>query len=126
MLFNFIIYPSCEKASKNGTVKSKILRKLPLITWIFWLRMIVHDYFSSVLKWVSHLKNRFHYAKVVENARINFSISPYCTMLFSRKENFLEVTSSAVLYNSTVGSLKMFENISIECHTGHLLAFRKH
>ena len=79
--------------------------------------MIIYDYFSSVFcivpkkvlllkyrKWVSHLKNRYHYAKVVENARINFSISPYCTLLFSRKENFkfLEVALSAVLCNGAV------------------------
>ena len=79
-----------------------------------------YDYFSSVFcivpkkvlllkyqKWVSHLKNRYHYAKVVENARINFSISPYCTLLFSRKENFkfLEVALSAVLCNGAVGCI---------------------
>ena len=82
--------------------------------------MIIYDYFSSVFcivpkkvlllkyrKWVSHLKNRYHYAKVVENARINFSISPYCTLLFSRKENFkfLEVALSAVLCNGAVGCI---------------------
>ena len=26
-LFKFIIYPSCERALKNGRVKSKIVRK---------------------------------------------------------------------------------------------------
>ena len=82
--------------------------------------MIIYDYFSSVFcivpkkvlllkyrKWVSHLKNRNHYAKAVENARINFSISPYCTLLFSRKENFkfLEVALSAVLCNGAVGCI---------------------
>ena len=82
--------------------------------------MIIYDYFSSVFcivpkkvlllkyrKWVSHLKNRYHYAKVVENARINFSISPYCTLLFSRKENFkfFEVALSAVLCHGAVGCL---------------------
>ena len=90
------------------------------MTWFFWLHMITYDYFSSVfcivpkkvllLKyriWVSHLKNRYHYEKVVENARINFSISPYCTLLFSRKENFnfLEVALSAVLCNCPVGNI---------------------
>ena len=55
----------------------------------------------------SHLKNRYHYAKVVENARINFSISPYCTLLFSRKENFkfLEIALSAVLCIGLVGCI---------------------
>ena len=49
----------------------------------------------------SHLKNRYHYAKVVENARINFSISPYCTLLFSRK--FFEVALAANLCNGVIG-----------------------
>ena len=58
-------------------------------------------------KWVNHLKNRYHYAKVVENTRLNFSISPYCTLLFSRKENFkfFEVALSAVLCNGPVGCI---------------------
>ena len=82
--------------------------------------MIIYDYFPSVScivpkkalllkyrKWVSHLKNRYHYAKVIENARINFSISPYCTLSFSRTENFIffEVVLSAVLWNGPVGCI---------------------
>ena len=117
ILFNFIIYPSCERVLKNGRVKSKIVRKSSFGDMIFWLHMIIYDYFSSVFcivpkkvlllkyrKWVSHLKNRYHYAKVVKNARIKFSISPYCTLLFSRKENFkcLELALSAVLCNRPV------------------------
>ena len=37
---------------------------------------------------------------VVENARINFSISPYCTLFFSRKENvrFLKVDLPVVFW----------------------------
>ena len=82
--------------------------------------MIIHDYFSSVFcivpkrvlllkyrKGFSHLKNRYRYAKVVKNTRINFSISPYSTLLFSRKENFnfFEVALSAVLCNGAVGCI---------------------
>ena len=42
-----------------------------------------------------------------ENARINFSVSPYCTLLFSRKENlkFLEVALSDILCNGPVGCI---------------------
>ena len=36
----------------------------------------------------SHLKNRYIMQKVVKYARINFSISPYCTLLFPIKKNF--------------------------------------
>ena len=56
-------------------------------------------------KWGSHLRNCYHYAKVVENARVNFSISPYCTLPFSRKENFnlFELALATVLCSSVVG-----------------------
>ena len=118
-LFKFIIYLSCERALTNGRIKSKIVRKTFFGDIIFFfIRMIIYDYFSSVFcivpknllllkyrKWVSHLKNRYYYAKVVENARINFSVSPYCTLVFSRKENFkfLEAAVPAVLCIGAVG-----------------------
>ena len=61
-------------------------------------------------KWGCHLKNRYRkniYAKVVENARINFSVSPYRTLWFSRKENlnFFEVALAVVLCNDAIGSI---------------------
>ena len=119
ILFKFIIYPSCERALKNGKAKSKIVRESYFGDMIF---LTSHNYIWLLLpgfsivpkkvlfkyrKWVSHLKNSYHHAKVVENARINFSISPYCTLLFSRKENFkfLEVALSAVLCNGAVGCI---------------------
>ena len=98
ILFKFIIYPSCERALKVR-VKSKIVEEI-VFWWhdFFGLHMIICDYFSSVFcivpekvlllkyrKWVSHLKNRYHYARMVENTRISFSVNPYCTLLFSRK-----------------------------------------
>ena len=45
------------------------------------------------------MKNRYHYAKVVENARINFSINLYYTLLFSRQEifKFFEAALPALL-----------------------------
>ena len=101
-------------------MKSKTVRKSSFDEIIFltshdyiWLLFICYlvlcqrRYCSWYRKWVSHLKNCYHYAKVVENARINFSISPYCTLLFSRKENFkfLEVALSAVLCNGAVGCI---------------------
>ena len=58
------------------------------------------------------MKNRYHYAKFVKNARVNFSISAYCT-LFSTKENFkfFEVALSAVLFNGALAALQMYEDI---------------
>ena len=76
--------------------------------------------------WDSHLKNRYHYAKVVENARTNFSVSPYCTLLFSRKENFklFEVALPAFLCNGAIGCI-MTVWTCCQYHTRHLLAFQK-
>ena len=56
------------------------------------------------------MKNRYRkntYAKVVENARLNFSFSSYHTLWFSRKGNlkFFEVALVIVLWNDVVGSI---------------------
>ena len=56
------------------------------------------------------MKNRYGkniYAKVVENARINSSVSPYRTPWFSRKENLklFEVALAVVFCNDVVGSI---------------------
>ena len=58
-------------------------------------------------RWGCHLKNSYHYAKMVENARLNFSIIPYFTLSFSIKEKltFFEVTLPAVLCNGVVGCI---------------------
>ena len=47
------------------------------------------------------------YAKVVENARIDFSVSPYRTLWLSRKENliFFEVALAVVLCNDVLAAL---------------------
>ena len=120
ILYKVIIYPSCERAFKNGRVKSKIVKKSSFSDRIF---LASHDYIwflficflycakqgvvfkmSKVSCW---LKNSLSYAKEVENERINFSVSPYCTLLFSRKENFnfLEAALSAFLWNGAVGCI---------------------
>ena len=92
----------------------------PIDNFLTIFDFIIYDYIPSVfcivpkkvlllkyLKCVNHLKNRFRYAKVVENARIKLSISLCCTLLFSRRENFtfLEVALSAVLCNDPVGCI---------------------
>ena len=122
ILFKFIFYPSCERVLRNGRVKSEIVRKSSFGDMIFltshdyiWLLFICFLYCAkegivveiSEVKWVSRLKNRYRYAKLVENARINFSTSPYCTLLFSRTEKFkfFEVALSAVLCNGLVGCI---------------------
>ena len=54
---------------------------------------------------------------MAENARISFSISPYCTLLFSGKENFLEVfgnSFASCVSNGAGGALWMGETIGIQ------------
>ena len=56
------------------------------------------------------MKNRYRkniFAKGVESARINFSVSPYRTLLFSRNENLkcFEVALAVVLCNDVVGGI---------------------
>ena len=41
ILFKFIIYPSCERALKNGRVKSKIVTKSSFVNMIFFTS---HDF----------------------------------------------------------------------------------
>ena len=49
-------------------------------------------------KWCTYFENRYHHAKMTEKKTINFPVSPYCTLLFSRKEyiKFSEVVLVAV------------------------------
>ena len=84
-----VIYLSCERVLKNGRVTSH---------YDIWLLFICFLYCG---------KGGIPVNKSVKNAKISFSICPYCTLLFSRKENFkfFEVALSAVLYNSTVGCI---------------------
>ena len=55
----------------------------------------------------SHLKNRYIMQKVVKYARINFSISPYCTLLFPiKKKFFFEVALPDLLCNGAIACIK--------------------
>ena len=44
---------------------------------------------------------------MVENSITNFSVGPYCTLLFSRKEslNFVDIALAVVLCNDVIGSI---------------------
>ena len=48
-------------------------------------------------KWCSYFENPYHHAKIVDK-RINFLVSPNCTLLFSRKEiiTFFEAALESV------------------------------
>ena len=63
---------------------------------------------------MSHLKNRYYYAKMVENARINFQsvlIAP-CCFLGKKNVKFFGVALPFVLCNGAVGCI-MNVNVSI-------------
>ena len=52
-------------------------------------------------KWCSFFENCYHHAKMVEKKRIIFLVSPYWTLLFSRKEHIkisITIVSSAALW----------------------------
>ena len=81
-------------------------------------------------KWCSSFENRYHHTKMIEKKTINFSVSPCCTLLFSRKENikFSEVALVAVHCNCLIGYL-MIAWISAlkyyQYYSGYLLACGK-
>ena len=60
-------------------------------------------------KWCSYFENPYHYAKIVEKKRINFLVSLYCTLLFSRKEviRFSEVALVFACCNCLIGCIKI-------------------
>ena len=75
--------------------------------------------FWKYRKWGYHLKNCYRkniYAKMVENARINFSVCPYHILFFSRKENLksFEVALAVVLCNDVLAVLWICDAIAIE------------
>ena len=58
-------------------------------------------------KWCTYFENRYHHAKMTEKKTINFPVSPYCTLLFSRKEyiKFSEIVLVAVHCNFLISYL---------------------
>ena len=48
-------------------------------------------------KWCSYVENPYLHAKIVDKKIINVLVSPYCTLLFSRKE-IIKFSEVAVLY----------------------------
>ena len=144
----FITYSSCERALKNrvggggGGLKSKIGNRL-LMTWFFWLHLIIYDYFSSVFcfvskkllwlkyrKWVSPLKNPYHYAKVLENARIILNHSLLHPVVFWKTKPQIFWSSFVGCFLQWLGWLH-YECVRIsafkycQCHAGNLLVFRE-
>ena len=67
---------------------------------------VVENFESDVATWKIVIEKNI-YAKVVENTRINFSVSSYRTPWLSKKENlkFFEVALAVVLCNDVVGSI---------------------
>ena len=74
-------------------------------------------------KLCSYFEIRYHYGKMVEK-RIYFLVSPYCTLLFFKKEiiKFSEVTLVAFHNNCLIGCITIVQEY---CQCGYLLALSK-
>ena len=62
---------------------------------------------ASLAKWlIFRLRTNWFWVRV-QLQSINFSMGPYCTLLFSRKENFkfVEVALPAVFCNGAIGCI---------------------
>ena len=67
---------------------------------------VVDNTESEVATWKIAIEKNI-YAKVVENTRINFSVSPYRNLLLFRKEKlkYFEIASAVVFRNDVVTSI---------------------
>ena len=61
----------------------------------------------KIMKVITYFENCYRHAKMTEKKTMNFPVSPYCTLLFSRKEyiKFSEVVLVAVHYNFLISYL---------------------
>ena len=89
---------------------------------------VVDNTESEVATWKIAIEKNI-YAKVVENTRINFSVSPYRNLLLFRKEKlkFFEIASAVVFRNDVVTSIMNmwgYHHWNTD-NTRHLLAFCK-
>ena len=75
-------------------------------------------------KLCSYSENHYHHKKMVEKNTIIFSVGPYCTLLFSRKENikFSEVVLVAVHCNCLITCLMTAWISALKYYSGYLLA----
>ena len=120
IFFKFIIYLSCERALKNGRVKSKIVRKSSSGDMIFltshdyiWLLFISFLYCAKkgivveVSKVSKPLEKSLPLCKGGRKCKNEFFNQFLLHLLFLRKKKFkfLEAALSAVLCNGAVGCI---------------------
>ena len=140
IFFKFIIYLSCERALKNGRVKSKIVRKSSSGDMIFltshdyiWLLFISFLYCAKkgivveVSKVSKPLEKSLPLCKGGRKCKNEFFNQFLLHLLFLRKKNsnFWKRLYQLFFAMVRLAALWMCEDIGIEHHTGHLLAFRK-
>ena len=126
ILSMFIIYPSCEGALRKERMKSKIVRKWYFGNTIFltshdyiWLFFICFLYCAKegIVVEISKVSQPLEKSLTLcKGSRINFPISPYCTLLFSRKENFKfwKLLYQLFFAMARLATLWMCDDISIE------------
>ena len=58
-------------------------------------------------KWCSYFENPYHHAKIADEKRINILVTPYCILVFSRKQlfHFSEVALVSVHCNCLIGCI---------------------
>ena len=78
-------------------------------------------------KWCSYFENHYHNEKMVEKNTINVLVSPYCTLLFSRKENikFSKVVLIAAHCNCLISWFMIAWISALKYYSGYLLAYEK-
>ena len=143
ILFKFIIYPSCERALKNGRVKSKIVRKSSFGDMIFltshdyiWLLFICFLYCAKegivveISKMSQPLEKSLPLCKGGRKCKNKFfNQSLLHPAVFEKRK--LQIWSRFVRCSLQWCSWLHYECVRISAlkycqyHTGHLLAFRK-
>ena len=103
------------------------------VSQVLWRRIVTFHLFSLLcqrrsscwkyLKWCSCFENYYHHEKMVEKNTINFSVSPYCTLLFSRRKNikFSEVVLVAVRCNCLISWVMTMWISVLKYYSGYLL-----
>ena len=104
----------CKKPMRSfmSFVLSKFIVTFHLFSLLCQRRSSCWKYWN----WRSYFENPYHYAKIVGKNRITFLVSPWCTLLFSKKEisKFSEVALKYVHYNYLIGSFWSRGGIDLE------------
>ena len=83
---NSLYWGRCGCKKPMMSFLSFILSKFIVTFYLFFLLCQRRSSCWKYWKWCSYFENPYYHAKIVEKKGINFLVSPYCTMLYSRKD----------------------------------------